>query len=189
MIKQTLVAASLISCVFMTGCSGYASEADITEVRSLLEDLNLIDNQKIDAVIAPKSDQDVVTTPTAPAEPEEVAQEPEEPQEPEVVEEPTEEPEVVVNPSTPSTQTAQLSWEAPQFYEDGSVLSSRDISHYKMVWGTSKKKLTNAQDLDITGILTANFSAAKNQTWYVAMRTVSVDGSISNNSNIIAFNF
>ena len=206
--KKIAVSMSLVVCAAMTGCGGYVpTSEDISQARSLLQDLQIAAEQNPEATSA---DQVAVFAPIVEeaaldmAAQEELAQE--ETAQPEAetqVEEVLEREEIVaeveapaevVEPTetaqTPSTATiaGQLTWEPAGYYEDGTVMSMDDISHYKIVFGTSKENLSESKDISVAGLLTHDFAATAGNTWFVGVKTVSVYGSVSDVSNLTEFN-
>lgn len=189
-IRKSIVVTSVLACSFLAGCSGLASE-DIAEVRSLLEELDLVEPQPgVPVVEQPTEEEPVVVEQPTEEEPVVVEQPTEE--EPVVVEEPTEEePVVVEQPPVNNGPTASgvISWQPAGFFEDGSVMTSSEISHYKIVFGHTSNNLDQVQEVSLAGILNFDFTAAAGQQWFVGVQTVSIYGSVSDPSNVIAFNF
>jgi len=201
--KKIAVSMSLVVCAAMTGCGGYVpTSEDISQARSLLQDLQIASEQNPEATSA---DQVAVFAPIVEeaaldmAAQEETAQpeaetQVEEIQEREEIVAEVEAPAEVVEPTetaqTPSTATiaGQLTWEPAGYYEDGTVMSMDDISHYKIVFGTSKENLSESKDISVAGLLTHDFAATAGNTWFVGVKTVSVYGSVSDVSNLTEFN-
>jgi hypothetical protein len=172
--KNLAVSLGLAICTVMTGCGGAASSEDISEIRSLLEDLDILEERTPEEEVA----QEETTE-------EEVTQE--ETTEEEVTQEETTE-EEVAQEETAATLAGQLTWEPAGFYEDGTVMTLDEISHYQIVFGTAENALSETVELNIAGLLTYDFSAAAGHTWYVGVKTVSIYGGVSDVSNLTEFN-
>ena len=206
--KNLAVSVSLVVCEAMTGCGGYVpTTEDIAEVRSLIQDLELVTEQNPEAtsaeqiaVLAPIVEEAVqeqvareeVSQPEAEVQVEEIQE-----QEETVAEiiEPTEVIEVAeIKQRTPvatpaaATIAGQLNWEPAGYYEDGTVMSMDDISHYQIVFGTSADNLSETKEVSVAGLLTHDFAATAGNTWFVGVKTVSVYGSVSDVSNLTEFN-
>ena len=186
------VVAGVIVCGLMTGCGGFATSEDISEVRSILEELEVVEKKpvKTDDVAQNDSTQDNTNdnndNDTVDAGDQNPAPTP---TEPEVVEQ-TPTPAPAPTEQAPITLvSASLSWQPAAFYEDGTVMSPNDISHYQIVYGESQTQLDQTVDVSLSGILSYEFQEEAGTTWYVAVRTVSVYGGVSESSNVLAFNF
>jgi len=180
--KNLAVSFSLVVCAAMTGCGGYVpTSEDVAEVRSLIQDLEIATEQNPEATSA---DQIAVIAPMIEEAAQDIAAE-EEAQIEEVQEETVAE---TAQTTEAATIAGQLSWEPAGYYEDGTVMSMDDISHYQIVFGTSEDNLSETQEVSVAGLLTHDFTATAGNTWFVGVKTVSVYGSVSDVSNLTEFN-
>lgn len=182
--KNIKMSLSLIICAVMTGCGGYApTDEEITEIRSFIEDLELVQN------ISPKANSNVqvpiIQTPVQVIEEESieeivaqvidlVKQEQEEKQ-----------PEPIISSSPVSA--GHITWEPANFYADGGTMETNEISHYEIVFGTSKDNLNKSVEVSVAGLPTYDFTAEAGHTWFVGVKTVSIYGSVSDISNLTTF--
>jgi len=90
--------------------------------------------------------------------------------------------------TTPTESQLTLEWAPAEFYEDGSVMTLQDISHYQLVFGREADNLDQVEELTVAGLLNVDFESVVRGTWFVGMQTVSIYGGVSDTSNIIALN-
>ncbi len=168
--------------VVLTGCGGAATD-ETTDARSIVDDLAEVpssgqNSQQGDSADNTDEEQGSDTTDNQSGSTDEVASNDDQN---------TSEEEVP--PYTQDTMSASVTLEPAGFYEDGSVMSQDEISHYQIIYGTDSNNLDQSYELSMSGILSFDFEATAHQTWYVAVKTVSIYGGESLPSNIIAFNF
>lgn len=189
--KNLTTGISLVVCAVLTGCGGYVPTSDdVSEVRSLIEDLEAVGQQNAEQ----NSGDQVVTTPDVVETDETVEETVEEETVTDVTEDVTDQVTEDVTQETESenvsaaTIAGQLAWEPAGYYEDGTEMSINDISHYKIVFGTSEDNLSESVEVSVAGLLTYDFEAAAGNTWFVGVKTVSIYGGESDASNLVEFN-
>lgn len=174
----------------IAGCGGATlNEEDVTKIRSLLDKLEAA----IPDLPAANTGEDIVTgpsvptapmTPTVPAEPDEVVVVvPPAPVEPVVP------PVVDVTPPAPETAVASITWTPSNYYENGDPMNLSDVGYYQVIYGTAPDKLTQTAEVGLGDLLRYELQATVGSTYYAAVRTVSIYGSSSDPSNVIAVKF
>lgn len=192
LVSSKAVLVGLVACGLLTGCGGFVTEQEATQIRSLLEELEVV---RGDLPATDSGNEDVVDAPTSGAD---------DPVVDSGSDTPTEEPTDVVDTSDPITEdevvdapandpvdlnTLSLTWTPSDFFEDGSAMSVHEIAHYKVVYGSSPDALTESQEVGLGNLLTFEMQGDVGSTWYAAVKTISVYGSESASSNVIALNF
>ncbi|MEC8010487.1 MAG: hypothetical protein VX185_06960 [Pseudomonadota bacterium] len=169
----------IVVAMYLTGCGGAASD-EVTDARSIVDDLVDVgtgSGTNGDSTADAGEGQDT-TDGSNNGSNDAVADN----------DEPTESNEEAP-PYTQDTLTASITWTPSNYYEDGSTMSSNEISHYQIVYGSAADNLDQVYEISLAGLLSFDFEALANQTWYVAVKTVSIYGGVSDPSNIVALNF
>ncbi len=97
--------------------------------------------------------------------------------------------EVVETPTTDDTDTSTVAgyveWTPALFYADGTEMASNEISHFEVIYGATADQLTQSMTVDSAGLNSLALSQLPHGDWYVAVKTVSIYGSVSDASNVL----
>jgi len=105
------------------------------------------------------------------------------PEVPDVIEEVIDE---VVEEVAEVLSTIRLSWAPASTYEDGTAMPHTDIAHYVLVYGQSIDAMTTQIQVSASGLNSHDLEQMPAGNWHIALKTVSIFGSESNNSNALA---
>lgn len=191
----------LIVFAFLTGCGGSATQESIEIDRSLSDDLT--GNSSSQPHIEVMTEQNLNVIPVVPVIHSSDLSETEEkppvqknrkadsaPPEPSSPKPPyTEDSLHAYVSELTSTASGLVSWASSGLYDDGSAMLNDEISHYRIVFGTSTVNLNQTQNVNLSSLLNFNFSALTKNGWYVGVQTVSIYGEVSETSNLVGFNF
>lgn len=97
----------------------------------------------------------------------------------------------VKEPSTGTSVTQEpayagyVQWAPASFFEDGTAMSNNEVSHYEVVYGTSKTALNKTIKVAVSGLNTFELNQLPAGKWVVGIKTVSVYGTTSSVSNTV----
>ena len=179
----------VVVAMYLTGCGGAASD-EVTDARSIVDELVDVGTgtggDAGDSTADAGDDQDTVTDETAQDTTDESSNESSDTvADSDESSESNEE----TPPYTQDTLTASITWTPSSYYEDGTTMDSNEISHYQIVYGTDAANLDQVYEISLAGLLSFDFEAFADQTWFVAVKTVSIYGGVSDPSNVVALNF
>lgn len=178
--------------ISLAGCGGASEDSAVSEVRSLIDSGTEVE------VVDRSPDTESTTTFLPEAESETLGAEPESEstQDNAVVDtetdsspEPVQDDIAIDTGSTPegnsALQSVTLSWTPSAYYEDGTTMTLADISHFQVYYGNAENDLSQVVEVPVTGLNSYNVTLDSSVEWYVAVRTVSVYGGVSDFSNLV----
>ena len=81
---------------------------------------------------------------------------------------------------------ANLNWQPATTYADGSAMDLSEISHYQVLIGRSADQLQTIRYMTVATLANLVMTDLGAGTWYIGLQTVSIEGGVSDPSNLVA---